>query len=152
MQLIDARDLGAWMITLVEKNAGETGADRTYNACSPSGHWTMRAIVDALRLDANAPQATWIDEALLLQQEVEPWTGLPLWIPTTFADEAGFMEFDCRRAEAAGLAVRPLDQTIAATADWLAARNNEGAWKVVLTAEAERKILALAAAGVPSGQ
>jgi 2'-hydroxyisoflavone reductase len=162
IQLIDARDLAAWMIDLVkknaveknavEKNAGEAGAGRTYNACSSSGHWTFGKIVDALRLDAGAPQATWIDENLLLQQTVEPWTGLPLWIPTTFADEAGFMEFDCRRAQAAGLVIRPLEQTVAATADWLAVRDNEGAWKAVLTADAERKILALAAAGVPSGQ
>ena len=147
MQLIDARDLAAWMIHLVEARSRGT-----YNACSPSGHWTMGQIVDALRLAADSPRATWVDETLLLAQNVEPWTGLPLWIPTTFADEAGFMEFDCRRAQAAGLGIRPLEQTVAAMADWLAARDNEGAWKAVLTADAERKILALAASGVPSGK
>ena len=147
MQLIDARDLAAWMIHLVEARSSGT-----YNACSPSGHWTMGQIVDGLRLAANSPRATWVDETLLLAQNVEPWTGLPLWIPTTFADEAGFMEFDCRRAQAAGLVIQPIEQTIDAMADWLAARDNEGAWKAVLTADAERKILELAAAGVPSGQ
>ncbi len=59
------------------------------------------------------------------------------------------MEFDCRRAEGAGLRVRPLAETIDATAAWLAARDNSEAWKVVLTAEREREIVAAAEAGAP---
>jgi 2'-hydroxyisoflavone reductase len=145
MQFIDARDLGAWMIDLVEMRAGGT-----YNACSPARHWTMANIVDALRAEPSAPPAVWVDEALLLEHKVEPWTGLPLWIPSTFTDEAGFMEFDCRKAAKAGLRTRPLADTIDATAQWLAARDNTGAWKAVLTAEQEREILAFAAAGAPS--
>ena len=62
------------------------------------------------------------------------------------------MEFDCRRAQAAGLRIRPLAETIDATAAWLAARDNSGAWKAVLTAQAEREILAFAAAGVTSAK
>jgi 2'-hydroxyisoflavone reductase len=140
MQIIDARDLGAWMIDLVEARAGGT-----YNVCSPARHWTMGSIIDALRDTSAAPQPVWVDEALLLEHKVEPWTGLPLWIPST-AGEEGFMEFDCRRAEAAGLHVRPLAETIDAMATWLSARDNSGAWKAVLTAEREKDILA--AAGV----
>jgi len=136
MQIIDARDLAAWMIDLVEARAGGT-----YNACSPARQWTMGSIVDALRDTAAAPQPVWVDEALLLEHKVEPWTGLPLWIPST-AGEEGFMEFDCRRAEAAGLRVRPLAETIADTAAWLSTRDNSGAWKAVLTAGREREILA----------
>ena len=148
VQFIDVRDLAHWMIDLVEAKRGGT-----FNANSVAGHWTWESMVTALRAKAgagaDAPQAKWIDESLLLAQKVEPWTGLPLWIPSTFADEAGFMEFDCRKAQAAGLRIRSLADTIDATAAWLAARDNGGAWKAVLTAEAEREILALAA-GVPS--
>jgi hypothetical protein len=60
------------------------------------------------------------------------------------------MEFDCRRATAAGMRIRPLQETIDATAEWLAARDNGGAWKAVLTAPAEREILAFAAANPDS--
>jgi 2'-hydroxyisoflavone reductase len=141
MQIIDARDLGSWMISLVEAGAGGT-----YNACSPARQWTMGSIVDALRDAPAAPRPVWVDEALLLEHKVEPWTGLPLWIPST-AGEDGFMEFDCRRAEAAGLRVRSLPETIADTAAWLSTRDNSGAWKAVLTAEREREILAHADAG-----
>jgi 2'-hydroxyisoflavone reductase len=145
VQFIDVRDLGAWMVDLVQANASGT-----FNACSPSGHWTWQSLVDALRATGNAPAAMWIDEVLLTEHKVEPWTGLPLWLPSSFIEEAGFMEFDCRRAEAAGLRVRPLAETIDATAAWLAARDNGEAWKVVLTAEREREILAAAEAGALS--
>ncbi len=140
VQFIDARDLADWMIDLVE--AKQSG---TFNATSPAGHWTWGSMVDALGGGSGAPPPAWVDEALLLEHKVEPWTGLPLWIPSTFVDEAGFMEFDCRRALATGLRIRPLAETIDATAAWLAARDNSGAWKAVLTAEAERAILAFAA-------
>ncbi len=142
VQFIDARDLAVWMIDLIEANAGGAKAGGTFNATSPEGLWTWATMVDALRAGVATPTPRWIDEALLLEHKVEPWTGLPLWIPSTFTDEAGFMEFDCRRALAAGLRIRPLPETIDATAAWLAARDNHGAWKAVLTAQAEREILA----------
>jgi 2'-hydroxyisoflavone reductase len=124
----------------------------TFNATSPDGLWTWNSLVDALCAGVAVPAPRWIDEALLIEQKAEPWTGLPLWIPSTFADEAGFMEFDCRRATAAGMRIRPLPETIDATAAWLAVRDNDGAWKAVLTAPAEREILASAAARVTSAR
>src|SRR4030095_12992662 len=41
IQIIDARDLGAWMIDLVEAGAGGT-----YNAGRPARLWTMGSLVD----------------------------------------------------------------------------------------------------------
>ena len=151
VQFIDARDLAVFMIDLIEANAGEANAGEaraggTFNATSPDGLWTWDSLVEALCAGVAVPTPRWIDEALLIEQKAEPWTGLPLWIPSTFADEAGFMEFDCRRAAAAGMRIRPLQETIDATAAWLASRDNGNAWKVVLTAQAEREILAFAAA------
>ena len=139
LQWIDARDLAAFMLDLVA-----AGAAGTYNATSPAGQWTMATLVDALT-DAGgaaAPGVAWTDEATLIERKVEPWTGLPLWIPTSFADEAGFMAIDCGKAHAAGLRTRPLAGTIADTVAWLAQRDNAAAWKDVLKADAEREILA----------
>ncbi|MFO1395636.1 MAG: hypothetical protein U1F48_01105 [Burkholderiales bacterium] len=139
IQLVDARDLAAFMLGLVARGVGGT-----FNATSPAGHWTFGDLVRAAGEVAGpgAPRPAWTDEALLLEKKVAPWTGLPLWIPTTFADEAGFMEIDCRKAARAGLAVRPLAATIADTAAWLAQRSDPNAWKDVLGADAEREILA----------
>jgi 2'-hydroxyisoflavone reductase len=143
-QFVDARDLAEWMILLVEAHASGS-----YNACSPARQWTMADVVAALRAAPGAPTPVWVDESLLLEHKVEPWIGLPLWIPSTFVDEKGFMEFDCRRAAATGLRVRSLADTIEATSEWLVARDNAGAWKVVMGAAQEREILAYAAAGAP---
>jgi 2'-hydroxyisoflavone reductase len=139
VQFIDVRDLAGFLLELLDK-----GLEGTHNATSPAGQWTFGALIEGLLAVAGmqAPRPAWTEEALLLEHKVEPWTGLPLWIPQTFTDEAGFMQIDCTKAERAGLRTRPLAQTIADTAAWLAARDNAGAWKDVLTADVERKILA----------
>jgi 2'-hydroxyisoflavone reductase len=138
IQVIDARDLATWMLDLCERDAAGT-----FNAVSPAGGWTMGALVDALCAASPAPpRPVWVDDATLLAQRVEPWVGLPLWLPASDPDSAGFMAVDGGKAQAAGLAVRPLAATVADTAGWLAERDNAGAWKHVLSAAAERAVLA----------
>ncbi len=149
IQLIDVRDLAAFMLVLLDK-----GLEGTHNATSPRGQWTFADLVAALTAagGAQTPTPRWVEESVLLDRKVEPWTGLPLWIPSSFADEAGFMQIDCTRAERAGLATRSLRDTIADTAAWLAQRDNTGAWRDVLTADAEREVVVAAdaaAAGTP---
>jgi 2'-hydroxyisoflavone reductase len=138
VQFIDGRDLAAWLLDLAARDAAGT-----FNGCSPALHWTMGDLVDAL-VDASAapPAPAWIDDATLVANGVIPWTGLPLWLPPSEPDSAGFMAMDCSRAQAAGLAIRPLADTIRDTAAWLAARDNAAAWKQVMSADAERKLLA----------
>jgi len=140
VQFVDARDLAAFMLGLIEID--RTG---TFNACSGAGQWSMRDVVDALRSGAGPiPEPVWVDDATLLESGVQPWVGLPLWIPASDPDSAGFMEFDCRRAASAGLVTRPLTQTIADTAAWLQSRDDTGAWKLVLGGAREREIAAAA--------
>ena len=139
IQCIDARDLAAFTIDLAA-----TGRGGVYNATSPAGLWTFGDLV-AAAVDVagpGAPRPAWTADDLLLAKKVEPWTGLPLWLPASMADVAGFMAFDCAKAEASGLATRALATTVADTARWLAQRDNAGAWKDVLAADAEREILA----------
>lgn len=138
IQVIDARDLAALMLDLLDK-----GLEGTYNATSPAGQWSMGDLVDALRAvgGSAAPPARWVDESVLEEHKVEPWTGLPLWIPLSFKDEAGFMQIDCTKAVRAGLRTRPLADTVRDTAAWLAERDNTGAWKGVLAADKEREVL-----------
>ena len=52
------------------------------------------------------------------------------------------MAMDCSRAEHTGLVLRPLGETIADTAAWLALRDNSGAWKHVLSGDDEARLLA----------
>ena len=131
------------MLTLLDAQA-----QGTYNATSPAGQWTLGDLIDVAVAvgGAAAPRPAWTDEALLLEHKVEPWTGLPFWIPESAEDMGGFMAFDCTRASRAGLATRPLAQIVADTAVWLAARDDADAWKNVLTAQGEAEILAERAA------
>jgi 2'-hydroxyisoflavone reductase len=142
VQFIDGRDLAQWLLTAAV--ARTTG---TFNACSAAGTWTMGALVDTLvergRARGRPVVPRWIDDATLVRQGVEPWTGLPMWIPATDAELAGFMEFSCARAFSQGLRIRPLGETVDDTAAWLDARRAANAWSSVLSAEREREILAL---------
>jgi 2'-hydroxyisoflavone reductase len=143
IQLIDARDLASWLVLLLERDLGGT-----FNAASPRGTWTMGDLIDALVEASPAPPApSWIAEETLTAAGVEPWIGLPLWLPAAERDSAGFLEFDCERARAAGLATRPLARTISDTAAYLASRGNASAWRHVLSADRERAILGIRSGG-----
>jgi 2'-hydroxyisoflavone reductase len=137
IQVVDARDLAAFMLELVEADVAGT-----FNACSAQGQWSFADLVAALAPPeaARAPKPAWVDDATLLGYGVQPWVGLPLWIPGSDAQSAGFMAFDCSRAHAAGLRTRPLADTIADTATWLLARDDAGAWQHVLDGASEAAI------------
>ena len=141
VQFIDARDLASWMLDMVERNA-----DGTFDACTPAGMWTMGTLVEHLVASARSAGsntiAQWVDDETLLRHGVTPWTELPLWIPASDAESAGFMHLPCARAVAHGIAFRPLNATIDETAAWLRRRDNSSAWRNVLSADKEREILA----------
>jgi nucleoside-diphosphate-sugar epimerase len=108
VQLIDVRDLAAWIVV-----AAASGAAGTFNATGPA---TMGAVFDAARRVAGTPaRAVEVDDAFLAEQGVGEWMELPLWIDVRNEDWRRFMEVDAERATAAGLTFRPLDETVAAT-------------------------------------
>jgi 2'-hydroxyisoflavone reductase len=114
LQLIDVRDLAAWMVRSLE--AGCTGV---FNANGPAAALTVGGALEACRAVVGGPGArlTWVDDELLLMAGVAPWTELPLWVPAAFV-EAPQLHADCRRAQAAGLTFRPLAETIRDTLSW----------------------------------
>jgi 2'-hydroxyisoflavone reductase len=116
VQFIDARDLGAFTVALVE--AGITGV---FNSVGPSEPLTMGALLRACA-DASGSDASpvFAGDAFLLDHGVEPWTDLPLWLPS---DLAGFLSVDTSRAQAAGLRTRPVRDTVSAILRWDAARD-----------------------------
>ena len=135
VQFVDARDLGAWLVTLAL--AGPGGV---FNATGPADRMTFRELLDravaALGSDANV---IWVDEQTVLDAGIEGWTELPLWLP---GDEyAGMAQADTRRARDAGLTFRPLEQTVIDTLAW--DRTVEGD-RPTLTREKERRALGAA--------
>jgi 2'-hydroxyisoflavone reductase len=140
VQFIDARDLAEWMLDLAASRIAET-----FNATSPPGRWTFGMLVDALlrlaRAQGRAVAPSWIGERTLLAQGVVPWTELPLWLPESDPESAGFMSFSCGKAIGHGLRFRLLERTLADTSAWLAQRDNTGAWRNVLSAAKEDALL-----------
>ncbi len=101
---IDGRDLAAFFIGRIE--AGEAG---TWQATGPAAPCTMREMLEGIASAIGAtPPLTWVDEAFLLAQGVQPWSELPMWLAS---HEAPIHSPDLRRAHAAGLRTRPLADT-----------------------------------------
>ncbi|MFL5963756.1 MAG: epimerase [Gaiellaceae bacterium] len=144
VQLIDARDLAAWIFVAVE--AGLHGA---YNATGPASTLTMQAFLEACR-DATGSDATftWVDERFLLSAGVKPRMELPVWMPG--APDAGTA--DCRKALRDGLEFRSLVETARDTLDWDRSRPESEPRRAGLVPEREAEVLAAWANGrrVPS--
>jgi 2'-hydroxyisoflavone reductase len=119
VQLIDARDLAAWIVDLGERrHAG------VFNATAPPGRVTMGEVLEAaVAATGSDARLTWVPDDALVSADAGPWMELPLWIPA--ADGAGTWQIDAARAEGAGLRCRPVAETIADVWAWLAAGGPE---------------------------
>jgi 2'-hydroxyisoflavone reductase len=113
LQIIDARDLAAWMLELAERRVAGT-----FNGTGPAGMTTMGDLLGAA-VDATGSGARlrWIPDAALRSAGAEPWTELPLWAPED--EMAGTWLVGTERARAAGLRCRPATETVADVAAWL---------------------------------
>jgi 2'-hydroxyisoflavone reductase len=113
-QFIDARDLAAWNVRMIEAN--QTGV---YNATGLDVPVTMKQLLDECKtVSGSDAQFTWVDEQFLLDAKVQPWSELPLWIPASSPTAAGFSSVNCNKAIAAGLTFGSLSETIRDTLAW----------------------------------
>ncbi|HET9624901.1 MAG TPA: SDR family oxidoreductase [Kofleriaceae bacterium] len=115
VQYIDGRDLGAWIVRVIED-----GTVGTMNALGPARRTTMRDVLEACNraLGAKA-QLTWVAADFLAAHGVEGWSDLPMWIDN-HGEFAGFGTLSNARAVRAGLTFRPIADTARDTLAWLA--------------------------------
>ena len=126
-QFIDARDLAAWTVRMVEE--GKTG---TYNATGPNYALAMSRFLDECKTVTNSDtHFTWVSDAFLAKHEVD----LPLYAPEKYS---GARAVNCNKAIAEGLAFRPVADTIRDTLSWKGKHAN---LKVGLKTEQERQLL-----------
>lgn len=135
VQVIDVRDLAAWIVTSCEQRI--TG---TFDGVGP----TM-SIGDLLAQVAEGvgaePSLTWAPGDVLTEHGVAPWMGeegLPLWLPRP--DYDGLAAHDVAPSLAAGLACRPIADTARDTLAWL--RDHPEAPRPSLSREREAEVLA----------
>jgi 2'-hydroxyisoflavone reductase len=136
VQFIDARDLAAWCVQLARQHL-----PGVFHGVGPAG--TMADLLLACHQAAGSDaQWVWCDDAQLLQVKVEPWSGLPLWIPEVDPDFGGMLLASNQRALQAGLRTRPWVETARDTLAWARAEGKVVGSAVTLTAQAEAAILA----------
>jgi 2'-hydroxyisoflavone reductase len=108
-QVIDVRDLGAWIVELCGRHA--TG---TYNATHPGisiGH----LLATCRQVASSDAEITWVSPAFLVEHDVGEWMELPLWLVDPAMEYAD--RVDVSRALEAGLTFRPLEETVRGSLD-----------------------------------
>lgn len=117
VQVIDARDLAAWAVRMIEADGAGV-----FNAVGPAEPLPMARLLGECRsVSGSDAHITWVDPAFLLDEGVTPWTELPLWAPPE--DEFdGLGRTSNARAVRAGLTFRPLAATIADVLAWHSSR------------------------------
>ena len=115
IQIVDARDLVDWALDLAER--GEAG---TFNAVGPERPITIEELVETIkRMSGSDASFTWVEEDFLLDQGLEPFDDVPLWLALGRNQElSSFYGMDNAKALRAGLSFRPLAETIADTLAW----------------------------------
>ena len=138
VQIVDVRDLSDFIIKLIEEKASGI-----YNATGPDYELTFGDMLEKCRQVADSDaNIRWAGVEFLNQNNVAPWSDIPVWVPDT-AEDAGFSRFDVSKAIGAGLHFRPLQETVRDTLHWANTRPAEYEWRAGLKPEREQELLKL---------
>ncbi|MBV9232936.1 MAG: hypothetical protein JO030_02740 [Candidatus Eremiobacteraeota bacterium] len=138
VQVVDAADIAGFVEFVLGRSIGGT-----FNVVGPAVPTTMAMFLEVCATSAQrrgAPRAAvaWLESSYLLENGVREWVELPLWI----ADPryAGMLQVSNARAIAAGLRLRPLEQTVETVMDWIS--NEPRPWeRTGLSQEREASLL-----------
>ncbi len=110
IQFIEAKDLAEWVI-----QAGQSNTTGTFNLTGPDYCLTMGEFLNQCKQSIN-PQAefVWVEQDLILENEIQPWTELTLWVPEA-EEYAGDSSISIKKALQRNLTFTPLAQTIEKT-------------------------------------
>jgi 2'-hydroxyisoflavone reductase len=130
VQMIDARDLGAWMLHLLEQEASGV-----FNATGPQQPITWAQWMAIFgEASGSSPRLTWLDEAFLTERQLDS-SHLPFWFP---AEYQNLFAVSVDKAVRAGLTFRNPVETARDTLAWKGAAD----LNVGLTPEREAELLA----------
>lgn len=136
MQLIDARDLGQFMLGLVER-----GVSGTFNACGPETPKTLGDMVEACHPLNLGTELVWVEPSVLEAQGVSLWTELPLILPPDGGSD-GMCLVSNQKALAEGLTFRSWEETARDTHAWSQENPPASPPRHGLDREKERTVLA----------
>lgn len=134
VQYIDVRDLAAFMV-----HGAAQGLAGIYNAVGPEYGQTIAGLLYGCRAACtSAARFTWVPLDGVERLGLRPWVDLPMW-----TGGSGIDCIDGGKAWSAGLASRPLAETVTATLEsWDALSDEQRARRWGMTREREREALA----------
>lgn len=137
VQFVDVRDVVAFAVKLLE-----TGASGDFNVAGHPGELTFADVLTACkRASSSNARFVYASNEFLAEHGVTPWIDVPLWIPPS-AGEPGMSNVNISKALVAGLASRPLEQTVRDTLAWSQTRSKDYVPKAGLTPRRETALLA----------
>lgn len=111
-QWVDVRDLAAFCVHLVQE-----GAEGVVQVSGPAKPPSLPEALERMaQVLAPAAAPLLLPESRWLEAGVQPWADLPLWLPE---EEYESFRIDISRALAAGLTLRPLEETVRDTWEWI---------------------------------
>ncbi len=111
VQFIDAKDLMRWLIHLLEND--ETGI---FNAVNKPFEITFGKMLEEIKnVSQSDAKFTWVSEEFMQENEVAPWSDMPLHLPKSLAN---MRAANIDKALEKGLKFRPLSETVFDTLNW----------------------------------
>lgn len=144
VQLIDARDLGEWVIHCAEEKVYGV-----FNATGPASRFSVGAMLEGTRAALGAMASfTHVTSDFLERLNVNGWSDLPVWVPPV-GDTAGFTQRSIAKALAHGLRFRPFADTVKETLAFYERQSDlrKAQLRAGLSAEREAAVLAAWRAG-----
>nr|WP_263326692.1 NAD-dependent epimerase/dehydratase family protein [Neobacillus sp. Marseille-Q6967] len=147
VQVIDNLDLSNWILKMMA-----TGTAGTFNATGPDYTLTMKEFLEeSINVTGAKVELSWIPEKFLLEQNVAPWTEMPLWVPEDYplAPELekpwkGTFTVNINKALEHGLTFRPLQESLAEIYQWEDQREiSENEWKSGMRSNREQELFQL---------
>ncbi|MGD6775684.1 SDR family oxidoreductase [Sutcliffiella horikoshii] len=127
IQYIDARDMALWILKMADEKI--TG---TFNVTGPTTPLTMEHFLTTCkRVSGSDAEFVWADESFLLEQQVAPWTEMPLWIPEEHPivegsePWRGASSISIEKALQHRLEVRSVEETVKDVRDWMTSKEDE---------------------------
>jgi 2'-hydroxyisoflavone reductase len=135
-QIVDVRDLAGFVIHLAE---GKTSG--MFNATGPDYTLTFGKLLDTCKqVSGSDADFKWASVEFLEQNKVSAWSDLPAWLPER-GEDAGFAFVNISKAMRAGLAFRPLEDTVRDTLAWAKTRPAGHEWRAGLKPDREVELL-----------
>ncbi len=136
IQPVDVRDLAEFILLGISNRLSGS-----MNVTAPIGHSSYGELLSACNeVTGNRAELVWVSEQWLSEQDVKPWTEIPLWRMSP-----GAWAVSSDRAVSAGLICRSLGETVADTWEWLGHEQpipHQRASEIGIDSAKERRLLA----------